>query len=812
MFTFQQLTKIIGGKILSFDEDSAIKNYIFDSRKVFLPSFSIFIAIKGKYHDGHEFINELSEKGLKNFIVEKEIDPPVGTNVVLVENSIQSLQELSIAHRSQFHLPVVAITGSNGKTIIKEWLSQLLSNKFNLVKSPKSYNSQLGVPLSVLKISPENDLGIFEAGISKPGEMEKLNRIIQPTFGVFTNLGSAHDSGFADRSEKVKEKWKLFAGTNKVVYCKDHIEIDESKPTDITSFTWGRESKSDVRIVEIKKKYTSTLINITFNNADFWIEIPFQEQAYLENAMHVISMGLLLDLSVENIQSSMLELKSVPMRLEVKRGFNQCIIIDDTYNNDLAGILSGIEFLSNHSRGKKKTLILSDILTVHSDNHIYQELSDTIINSSLDRFIGVGKNLKKAKELFPVNSQFYTSTDELYDQIDNLQFSNEAILIKGARPFGFERITQKLSEKIHGTKLEINLDALSHNLNFYKTLLQPNVKVMVMVKAFAYGTGSTEIANLLQFHNVDYLAVAYADEGVNLRKQGISAPVMVMNISPDSFDKIIEYRLEPEIYSQSQLEEFCQFLEKNNVSSFIHLKVDTGMKRLGFEEGDIDMVKQYFRRERSVKVASIFTHLAGSDEEIHNAFSLDQLKEFKKIALDISGTLGYRPLFHALNSPGIVRFPDFQMDMVRLGIGLYGYESCGIYQDKLEPISILKTEISQIKELKKGETVGYGRKGKADRDLKIATIAIGYADGFSRAFSNGKISVNVNGKLAPVIGNVCMDMTMIDITGIDAHVGDEVIIFGKNPTIQDLANAIGTIPYEILTNVSERVKRIYYSE
>lgn len=812
MLTFQRIASLTQGKVISYQQDTVINNFIFDSRKALNTPDTLFLAVKGKNHDGHRYIGELFASGVRNFLVEQEVAPPLGANMLLVNDTIAALQIIAQSHRQTFTYPVLGITGSNGKTILKEWLSQALSRKFNLVKSPKSYNSQLGVPLSVLQMREENDFGIFEAGISRKGEMKRLNQIIQPTFGIFTNIGSAHDEGFADKNEKAREKWALFTEAKWVVYCKDHVLVDLNKPDKIDAFTWGEHEKADLRILEKAPEPDKTRMKLTWNGNLFHWDVPFHEGASVENAMHMATILLKLGFDEKFIQENLEELRSVPMRLEVKQGVNQTTIIDDTYNNDLAGLQTALEFLNNQSRGHKKILILSDIVQVGFSDGPATELLNLVNGAGLDKLYAVGPELRKIGHRFDPETAFFESTDEFLKKVSENEFSGDFILIKGARPFQFEKISRFLSEKIHGTKLEINLDALSHNLNFYKSLLKPDVKIMVMVKAFAYGSGSTEVASLLQFHKVDYLAVAYADEGIEMRKQGISAPVMVMNTTPESFDKLVEYRLEPEIFSLPQLSGFISFLKKNNVRCGIHLKIDTGMKRLGFEIHELDNVLKIIGESACLKVVSAFTHLAGSDEEQHNKFSLQQLQLFMMAMEKIKSTLGYRPLFHALNSPGIVRFPDYQFDMVRLGIGLYGHESCGIYPEKLRPISTLKTEISQIKKVKKGETIGYGRKGKAETDLTIATIAIGYADGFSRAFSNGKIAVNVHGKMAPVIGNVCMDMSMIDLTGIKAREGDEVIIFGEKPTIQELATAIDTIPYEILTNVSERVKRVYFSE
>ncbi len=811
MLTFQQIADILDGEVLSFKQNSSINNFVFDSRILFNPVDSIFIAITGNHHDGHNYIENLSKSDVKNFIVEKKIPAPGDSNVILVNNSIKALQQLAAYHRSRLSIPVIGITGSNGKTIIKEWLGQVLGQKYQLTKSPKSYNSQLGVPLSVLMLKESDEVGIFEAGISMPGEMAILKDIIKPTIGIFTNIGPAHDKGFLNREEKAKEKWELFKGSAYVIYCKDHPLIDQTKPKAIKGFTWGKSIESDVLILSEQKENKGTLLKLIFDGMEYLLELPFKERAYVENAMHIVACCFSMGFDFDFIQSSIQGLRGVPMRLEVKDGINQCILIDDTYNNDLAGVTSAIEFLGNHNFGKKKTLIISDLLSSGIREN-YDELSKLIENSQIDRVIGVGNQIQSGCKTLEINKTFFNSTDELLAELDNIEFQNEAILIKGARPFEFEKITHKLSRKIHGTKLEINLHALVNNLNFYKSLLKPGVKIMVMVKAFGYGSGSVEIANLLEYHKVDYLAVAYPDEGVELRKQGISIPVMVMNVDSDAFDKIAEYRLEPEIVSLEQLKELNKYIQSSGKNIPVHIKIDTGMKRLGFESNDIRELTEYLAIEKQIKVASIFTHLAGSDEEEHNEFSNFQLNSFEELSGTIIKTIGYKPILHALNSPGIIRFTDRQFDMVRLGIGLYGYESCGLMQYKLEPVSELKTVITQIRKVSAGETIGYGRKGVAHEDLTIATIAIGYADGFRRTFSNGKASVLVNGKRAPVIGNICMDMTMIDITGISAEVGDDVIIFGREPTIRELAEAIGTIPYEILTSVSDRVKRVYISE
>lgn len=812
MTSFLQIAQLLGGEVISAGQDTTIDTYFFDSRRALFTSNSLFLAISGKNNDGHHFIGQLYEAGVRNFMVEKRISPLPGANILFVPHVITALQAIAAHHRRQFQYPVLAITGSNGKTILKEWLGQTLSRKFNLVKSPKSYNSQLGTPLSVLRMQPDNTFAVFEAGISKPGEMQRLKEVLQPTLGVFTTLGPAHDEGFESREQKAREKWRLFADAEWVVYCRDHDMVNQSRPQNVKTFTWGKSPEADLRILSSSQTQTGSSITLQHNQATHQFEMPFFDKASVENAMHLIAVLIKLDFDDIFIQESLKELKSVPMRLEVKRGINQTTIIDDTYNNDLAGLQTALEFLNNQSRNTRKVLILSDILQAGNSGAALPELITMINNAGIDQVYGIGPLLTQTGDRIHADKEFFMTTEEFLSRISPDRFFGETILIKGARPFQFEKISNFLSEKIHGTKLEVNLDALSHNLNYYKSLLKPDVKIMVMVKAFAYGSGSVEVAHLLQFHQVDYLAVAYADEGIELRRQGISAPILVMNTTSDGFEKLIKYRLEPEIFSVRQLKSLIQFLNRAKTPCPIHLKIDTGMKRLGFEWEEMDLVMKLVAGHPYIKVQSAFTHLAGADEERHNEFSLQQLALFQKHIDKIKDALNYTPLFHALNSPGIIRFPEYQYDMVRLGVGLYGHESCGMRQEKLRPVGTLKTEISQIKKVKKGDTIGYGRKGRAERDATIATIAIGYADGFSRAFGNGRMTVNVGGRPAPLIGNICMDMSMIDITGIDAQEGDEVVIFGESPTIQDLAAVLGTIPYEVLTSVGERVKRVYFSE
>ncbi len=818
MFNIEEIASITHGKIISLNQGSTINYFFTDSRKTILRPDAAFIAFRGERHNGHEFIPELCQKGIKNFIVE-EVTKNWGSwedkvNIIKVDDSMEALQNIAKLHRQRFQIPIVAITGSNGKTIVKEWLSQILSTRYFTVKSPKSYNSQLGVPLSLLQISNEHQIAIIEAGISKKGEMARLQAMIEPDIGIFTNIGPSHDEGFQNREQKITEKWSLFAKSRLVIFRKDQKIIDQLCPRKSSQkLTWGYDPESIIRIDEVQQTVNSSVIDLFYNNRQYQFVVPFIDEASIENAMHCICAALYFQISQEDIQHQLSVIRKIEMRLELKQGVNGCYIIDDTYNNDLAGLNIAFDFMNQQQGYQRKTLILSDILQSGlPDEQLYKAVNQLIVEKKINRLIGIGHAISQQSHVFQTDSTFYKNTSEFLEHNPTQLFSDELILIKGARIFEFERIVRQLVHKIHGTVLEINLDALIHNLNFYRSKLNPNVKLMVMVKAFAYGSGSYEVASLLQFHRVDYLAVAYPDEGMRLRQQGITLPIMVMNASPESFDKIMDFKLEPEIYSLEQLTAFRHFLAVFQGSASIHIKLDTGMHRLGFEKEHLEQLCHFLLDEKHISVASIYTHLAGADESQHNAFSHQQVDLFEKMSGKIMDFLGIRPLRHVLNSAGIIRFPNYQFDMVRLGIGLYGHESNAILQKELKPISTLKTVISQIKHLSAGETVGYGRKGNIAKESSIATIAIGYADGFPRNLGNGKARVMVNGQFAPVIGNVCMDMTMINITGIEAREGDEVIIFGENPAIQELAERAGTIPYEILTNVNDRVKRVFFTQ
>lgn len=819
MISFNQLPSITGGEIIQLRKDLVIRYLLFDSRKPVISPGSLFFCIRGERRDGHQFVAELYEKGIRQFVVQTDYEVPSvfsEANFIRVPDPVEALQKIAAWHRRQFSFPVLAITGSNGKTIVKEWLFQALNDRFFIVRSPRSFNSQIGVPLSVWQMEDAHDLAVFEAGISQIGEMEKLEAIIQPDYGIFTNIGSAHDEGFESKEQKIREKLRLFRGVRKLIYHTGQQEAAYIIRSEIPSerlFSWGEDEDADVRIRRKTINDSGMEVELEVDNGIHILPVPFSDPASFENAMHCIALMLLFDIPFQEISARIARLRPAEMRLELKEGIQGSYLIDDAYNNDLAGLSTALQFLEQQNQRERKTLILSDILqTGVEPQKLYAQVAQMVKENQLAKVIGVGEELSRFAGLFPSDAHFFRSTEDFLNSSVSRAFSREMILVKGARLFAFEKIIQRLTERVHGTVLEVNLDALSHNLNFYRSFLKPETRIMVMVKAFAYGSGGPEVSNLLQFHKVDYLAVAYPDEGIQLRNQGIHLPVMVMNPSLNAFEKMIEYKLEPELYSLAILRDFIRFSEDVSAPLSIHLKLDTGMHRLGFEEKDISLMLELLKEVPHIRVKSVFTHLAAADEASFNSFTQSQVSAFIRMYGLIEEGLGYAPIRHVLNSAGIVRFPDFQMDLVRLGIGLYGVEANGLAQEKLRTVGTLKTVISQIKELESGDTVGYSRKGKISGPSKIATISIGYADGYDRRLGNGVGNVSVNGMLCPVIGNVCMDMCMIDVSGTDAKEGDEVIVFGENPSISELAEKVGTIPYEILTGVSERVKRVFYSE
>lgn len=826
-YTLSFIAGITGGEcILQHADDAVMSDLLTDSRKIVSPASSLFFAIKGDRRDGHDFIQDLHHIGVRNFVVaNKEVVSKFSdSNFIVCDQPLMALQKLAAFHRSKFNFPVIAITGSNGKTIVKEWLYQLLREDYHIVRSPKSYNSQIGVPLSVWQMKSDNDLAIFEAGISQTGEMKSLEAIIRPDTGIFTNIGSAHDENFGSTEEKIKEKLLLFINCKALVYCKDYQQIHDligdgiTLPGQRTYFTWSRKVKADLQIGRISKGNGETEIQGIFKNRFINIHIPFSDDASIENAILCWAYMLFLNYDQDVIAERMSLLSPVAMRLEMKEGINQCSIINDSYNSDLGSLTIALDFLNQQKQHAKRTVILSDILQSGKDERaLYESVSELLTKKGVNRLIGIGTAINRQQDLFPMEKRFFLSTEEFLKSYSGNWFSHETILLKGARMFGFEQISKVLQQKAHETVLEINLNAVVHNLNYYRSRLKPETQIMVMVKAFSYGSGSFEISNMLQFHHVDYLAVAYADEGVELRKGGITLPIMVMNPEEQSFETMVNYKLEPEIYSFRVLQQFSDLLKRKSEelqgARFpIHLKIDTGMHRLGFDEQDINELVVRIRNNRYLKIAGIFSHLAASDEAMHDGFTKQQAEQFKKMADQIASHFSYKICQHLLNSAGIIRFPEYQFDMVRLGIGLHGIAASPHEQKHLQMVATLKTTISQIKTVKANDSIGYSRRGMVQRDSQIATVAIGYADGLNRRLGNGVGSMLVQGKKCPIVGSVCMDMTMLDITDVEAKEGDEVIVFGPGYTILDMAKDLGTIPYEVLTAVSQRVKRVYFHE
>ena len=822
-----------------------------DSRHIVYPKQSLFIALQGPNHNGHLFIEEAYQKQIRFFLVAEQ---PLATQnypdavFLCVNNTLQALQQIAAAHRALFQLPVLGITGSNGKTVVKEWLYQCLSNDFSIARSPKSYNSQVGVPLSVWQIKEHHNLAIIEAGISQPNEMEKLAAIIKPTIGLLTNIGDAHNEGFANHAHKTTEKLQLFKQAQTVLYCANYTiittswEATKQNPQNAGAFkaqlfTWANEEMPYLGnpdwliklVTEPNNTPNTTLIQGQFRQKSTRFKIPFTDPASVENALHVAFYLLVVGgYEIDIIEQKLANLQPVAMRLSVLAGINQCTLIDDVYSSDPQSLQSALQLLAQQGQNAPRTVILSDMAT-EQDDFYEHSLPDLLTQFAITKFMAIGPKLARYKKTIQAAIEtkqnknkgkgvafFYPDVNEFLNHRPD--FNKEIILIKGARSFAFERIVQALALKTHNTRLEINLNALAHNLHVFRRQLKSSTKIMVMIKALGYGSGSHEVAQLLQFARADYLGVAYPDEGIALRQAGVQLPILVMNAHPATYNMLIQYGLEPEIYSFDALNQWLQAAQSINNKALppkIHLKLDTGMHRLGFDLADTPTLLAWLAQHKQiVTVAGLMTHLAASDEPQHDAFTQEQIAIFCHFCQQVRAVLGYKLLCHALNTSGIARFAQqAQFDMVRLGIGLYGIEPAGVLQHELMVVSSLKTHISQIKTLAPGQTVGYGRRGQVLKHSRIGTIGLGYADGFPRRLGNGNGAVWVGGALAPIIGNVCMDMTMIDLTHLP-HVteNEEVEIFGSNLPVQEVAKWLQTIAYEVFTNVAGRVKRIYFWE
>jgi alanine racemase len=821
-YPLEAIAGMTGGKLTGNPGSAVIEELLTDSRKLTSSHHTLFFAIVTSRNDGHNYIGDIYRQGIRYFCVSKLPETILPDAVYIqVSNTLDALQMLAAAHRATYTYPVIGITGSNGKTIIKEWLWQLISPEKIIVRSPKSYNSQIGVPLSVWQMKSLHNLAIIEAGISQPGEMEHLEKIIRPTIGIFTNIGHAHDQYFSSQEQKINEKLKLFTDTELLFYCSDNPLISASiAKTGIRKerlFDWGKNEHARLKITSTLIEKTSTVIHGTFDGKDLSIEIPFSDNASIENAIHCWAVMLSFGYGPDVTANRMRKLTRVAMRLEMKEGINGCSVINDAYSSDPDSLAIALDFMVQQNQHQKRTVILSDMLQGSPDETgLYRTIAGLLADKGVNKLIGIGPALARHSGLFTMEKSFYPSTEKFLNHFRALIFRNETILLKGARFFEFERINQLLQQKSHETVLEVNLNALVHNLNYFRTLLNPGTKLMAMVKAFSYGSGSFEIANALQFHRADYLAVAYADEGVELRKAGISLPIMVMNPEESGMEAILQNSLEPEVFNFRSLQMLSKAISAFKIPSgmqiLVHLKLDTGMRRLGFEESDLDGLCSLLMASPDIRVQSVFSHLVGSDDPELYDFTRQQIELFTRMTESLGQKLGYPFLRHILNSAGISRFPEAQFSMVRLGISLYGISADPDEQKMLENVTSLKTSISQIKTIAAGETVGYNRAWTATKPTTIATIPIGYADGLSRRLGNGRGQMMVNGHLAPVAGNICMDMTMLDITGIEASEGDEVIVFGEELPITDLAEAMDTIPYEILTGISRRVKRVYFQE
>ncbi|MEC5164457.1 alanine racemase [Flavobacterium sp. PL11] len=791
----------------------ALDTVSIDSRSLQNGSETLFFALIGTNIDAHIYVGDLIEVGVRNFVVThipKNCESKA--NFYIVDDTLLSLQEFAAQYRSLFDFPIIGITGSNGKTIVKEWLNFLLSPDFNVIRSPKSYNSQVGVPLSVIAINEQHNLGIFEAGISVHAEMKNLEKIIKPTLGVLTNIGSAHDQGFVNLDEKIKEKMSLFQTAETVIY-QTSDQISSFISSNSNAFTWSFTQKGATVFIGKQIMDEQTILNIHYKNDNFKVKIPFQDQASIENAISCLMVLLYFKYDYVIIQNRMQLLFPVEMRLKVKNGINNCSIIDDSYSSDFQSLKIALDFLESQKQGDNKTVIISDIFQSGlTKDELYNKVSDLITSNKISRVIGIGVTISEYRHKFD-NCITYQTTADFIADYENLDFTNESILIKGARSFQFEEIVQLLEEKTHETVLEINLNAISFNLNFFKSKLKPTVKIMVMVKAFGYGNGGFEIAKLLEHQKADYLGVAFADEGIALKNAGIQLPIMVLNPENTSFSAIIQYQLEPEIYSLKGLRAFLKIAAQKHLKHFpIHLKIDTGMHRLGFEDNTIDELISTLKGNQNIQVKSILSHMATSDDVLHKDFATGQIALFEKLSSRLMHELNIQPIRHLMNTSGISNFPDAQYDMVRLGIGLYGISNDSQEQKKLENVGTLKSIISQIRTIPSGDSVGYGRKFMAEQTTKVATIPIGYADGLSRGWGNGVGYVTIKNKKAMILGSICMDMLMVDVTKIDCKEGDAVIIFGQSPSVIEIAKALDTISYEILTSISQRVKRVFYRD
>jgi alanine racemase len=815
-----QITQIVAHKkCVVFDENRSISELVFDSRKNTLPEQTIFFAIKTEKNDGHLYIPELIKQKVKNFIISDDLEhyKKYNANFYQVADPVLAMQQIAAAHRKKFHYPVVGITGSNGKTIVKEWLATILSHEFSVIKSPNSYNSQIGVPLSVWKMNDSYGFAIFEAGISQKNEMEKLETVIKPDIGILTNIGNAHSGFFKHDKEKLLEKLKLFKSSSTIIYNSDSPLIRETLAEDefacLKKISWGKEQNSYYKIISQKQLQNSTIIE--FSHSPEWLEIPFIDAASIENVLHISALLMSMGYSLTDISRQLSSLSPLSMRMEIKEAQNHSILINDTYSLDVNSLRIALDFLSNQTQYLKKTLIISDFEQVNWGEPEYVELSKIFDNYHITKMVVVGNEMRKRHHYFPVvQKYFYSTTQELLAHLDDINIREEAVLIKGARSFRFERVVQALQLKTHQTILQIDLAALIHNLHYFKKLLHPETKIMAMVKAMSYGLGDAELINELCYHQVDYLAVAYTDEGIALRNRNITRSIVVLGAEATGFELMIRHQLEPEIFNLFYLKELIATLQNYpEIENFpVHIKVDTGMHRLGFDEDELHEMLHLVNGCKQIKIASVFTHLAASEDDSEDLFTKNQIQKYNNICQQIDAQISYPYLKHILNTAGIVRFPEAQYNMVRLGLGLYGFCPVPEIQPHLQSVITLKSVITQLKKVNKGETIGYNRTFVAQKDMQIAIVPVGYADGFPRELSNGVGAMLVHGKRCPIAGKISMDMTMIDVTDLDVSIGDEVIIYDAENSLEKICASIGKTSYELLTAISKRVPRIYMRE
>ncbi|MEY4280927.1 MAG: hypothetical protein RLZ39_339 [Bacteroidota bacterium] len=818
MYKLSYIQHILGLESKSF-QDQEIDEIAIDSRTILQATHTLFVAIKASHRNGHDFIKAAYDKGVRCFLVSDVIatDAFPNANFIQVHDTLSALQSIAAAIRARHQCAIVGITGSNGKTIVKEWLAYLLEDKCNLYKSPLSYNSQIGVPLSVWKMPQQIDLGIFEAGISKKNEMHRLQSILKPTIGVLTHMGVAHQEGFENQAIKIEEKLQLFSDCNTIIYNCDDEQVDhliKERYPNRELFNWTLHNANAYAQVSIHKKTTSTVIQCNTKEGVNTVVIPFTDEASIENAITCLVSIYALKLWDAACVHKFNTLPTIAMRLELKKGLNNCSLLSDVYNADSVSLHNALQVLQQQKQHALKSLILSDIPTIQ-DKAAVATLIKQLQQCSLHRFVGIGQQLfqyqQQIRAQLAIPCYFFENTSAFLKQLQTFRFQNETILLKGSRNFEFEKIVAELEEYVHQTEMQINLSALKNNWAVYRSHLQPGVKTMAMVKAFSYGSGSFEVANALQHVGVDYLAVAYTDEGIALRTAGISLPIMVMSPDNTSFDRMILWNLEPEIYNINSLQLFIQSLQRSADKTVgIHIKLDTGMHRLGFTEEELPSLLKLLQEHKALKVLSIFSHLAASENTHFDNFTKVQQHLFDKMSALLIKTIGYTPLLHLANSAAITRHPNLHYNMVRLGLGLYGIADDEVMQKQLQEVALLKTRIAQIKHIAAGESVGYSRNFVATNPMKIGVINIGYADGYPRNLGNGVAHVLVHNQAAKIIGNICMDLCMIDLSSIESvQEGDEVILFNQELRIQQLAKWANTIPYEIMTGISQRVKRVY---